>query len=131
MDITTITEQANKVLPELITRLQNAEDFIIEQTPLVIQELLTWNFALSLIWHCIGWLLIFMFAITFKSVWTFRSKLEKQTSEKGVPTLLTVLIQSLLLVVPALFFIFSNLVWLQILIAPRVYLLEYASQLTK
>ena len=128
-----LIKQANAVLPAIIDRLAKAEDFVIEQAPLVIQELLTWNFVISLLWHIVGWVLLSTIFLYSKKLWEFRGEEElesKGTAQEGFATVLTIIVYVAHVFFSSLF-IFSNLDWLKIWIAPRVWLIEYAAELAK
>ena len=106
-----------------------ASEFAVEQVPDVIQQLLMWKFAISFIPFLVGvLLLIALIGICPLLIrWCIKKTSELNEYYQGVqflpfvPVLLVLLLSSLLIA--------KNFTWLQIWIAPKVYLLEYAANL--
>ncbi len=112
-------ENLDKLTEKLIQWLEATEVFAQEQVPLVLQEILTWEFAaaitsMSLIFVAISAYLIFI--ATAK-----KPLVEEDCTPKGVVTLVGVVFSAVLVVV----FIANIYNALQIHFAPRVYLIEY------
>lgn len=118
-------EEITNVLPTLISRLEKAEDFVLEQTPIVVQELLAWNFTLSLTMFCLT--LLIGPTVCYLFLGPIR-RAEDRRDHDGGPMSFTA---GVLGVVLTLLLLCGNLTWLKITIAPRVWLLEYASELVK
>ena len=132
------SEKLDAALAELIEKATAAEESTIawtaEQLPDVIQQLLWWKFAESLLFSLIFVCLVFLVGF----VWvrkinpiileeaTFSGKVDTGTYFLGQTLVTTVVV---LVMLP--FFIVTNLDWLQILIAPKVYLIEYAAKLVQ
>jgi H+/Cl- antiporter ClcA len=103
------------------------EGFVIEQTPLYIQELLAWNFWSSLIWFCLGATLMICGAISLRKIFVNFEKWDREECHKLAISIIIAVI-GLLFGGPMLA---SNFEWLKIAVAPRVFLLEYVTQAVK
>lgn len=124
-----VAEKLNSILDWVEQTAKTAEAFAIEQTPLYIQELLAWNFWTSLIWFSIGFLPMIGQGVLLKFiVGEYKIFLEKGNSEDTAFCCVFGTITSLLflLFIPLCFFL-NNLDWLQITVAPRVWLVEYVA----
>lgn len=125
-------ENLNEALATLINNalagMDTSIEFLEAEIPDVITQLLMWNMTKSGILFSIGIILWIGFGILIKSIWNKCKNAQGLDSElEGfVPIFLAC---SFLLSVVSLFTI--NLTWLQIWIAPKVWLLEYAAQLVK
>jgi hypothetical protein len=117
-----MNEKLQEALAEIINLTLQGKDFAIEQAPDVVSQLLAWNMVCSLILSAIGIIMLILTAVFLKKVipafgkggWVYDNDLE------GVP----ILVVGIALMV-AILIISSNLDWIQILIAPKVYLIEY------
>lgn len=114
----------NSKITELLSWLEEAgktgSSFVVEQTPLYIQELLAWNFWYSLMWFIFGvglWVVASLFTIpAFKADWDYDNK-DFGKKMCIFPALICFMI--------GLFIWPENFTWLQIKLAPRVWLVEY------
>lgn len=122
------------VLVESINKFNGAidkgVDFALEQSPDVIQQLLVWNATLS----AISMLAFVLLAIAWivAEIKLF-NKLKKEEQLDDIDAIFFVYIAGgLARIIPtlAISHLFS-LTWLKILIAPKLYLLEYAATLIK
>ena len=119
---------AEQMLLDMIQSVNTAKEFVIEQTPEVITQLLYWKFTIS----AIGFVIPLLIAGIW---WYWFNRFQKVKKEMGyrdeefceITLLLTGLVVTLLLVI----FTACNWEWLQILIAPKFFLLEYAASLVK
>lgn len=103
------------------------EGFVIEQTPLYIQELLAWNFWHSLIWFCIGVLLIVNGIMWIAKLLNNCKEWENNDDfPKFVVSIVLIIFGVIGIPIIA-----HNFEWLKIAVAPRVFLLEYAAQAVK
>ena len=112
-------------LQDLITKTvaaaETAGGFVATEAPIVVEQLLAWNYTISMIWFCLA-IIVVVFGTIVGYV------LEKTCNEEGV----TVFLFAICSIVG--FFICctgNGLTWLQIAIAPKLYLLEYAADLIK
>lgn len=138
-----MNEQAQKVLADLLQKASNGIDSAVSfsqaQIPDVIHQLLTWSLVSSLIGFSIGLLIISLgVSIPFiaksarkrNATWTFyEGRINYGISSClydfsfhliPLPTILVGLLISL-----------SNMTWLKIILAPKLYLIEYGASLIK
>lgn len=130
-----LKNKANDMLLEMLNGLEKMVDFSVEQLPLLVQELLFWNFTKSLILSVFWGLVLITSVIVFIKLlkWGFSSyedsylKKHESSPEIFIPS--TIILP--VLMICSVIVIFENLDWLKIMIAPRLYLLEYAASLIK
>jgi hypothetical protein len=131
-----MNEQLQQALTEVLNKTVEATgkatDFLIAELPDVIQQLLMWKMAESLIVFVVS--LAAIVAGPSMACYTWRKLDEYYHREKGkgnhrVEWLCPVSLFWLVLTLPGSLCI--NITWLQIWIAPKVYLLEYAASLAK
>lgn len=147
-----MNEQAKDVLAQLMQRaldgVDAAVDFSQQQIPDVIQQLLMWKSAESLIYFSFG----IIFVLFCPLIFYIGHRLEKKARrdyENGeawtrhggsaissVTSISYDMVGSLkksstLFVVAGFIMVFENLEWLQIWMAPKLYLLEYGASLIK
>lgn len=104
--------------------LQSTKEFVIEETPLVIQEFYNWEITSSIIWTSV-WLAIFI--ISYFAIKKYKKK-DKESylddSEEIFNFFAWVGVVS-----GGLFFIIDLTDLIKIWVAPRVYLIEHISNL--
>jgi uncharacterized membrane protein SpoIIM required for sporulation len=107
---------------ELMTWLEQVikttADFTAEQVPLFIQELLTYNFYMSLGWFVMGLLIIIT---TIISTYKFIKWMNRTHNWDAFP----VLTLSFISIIVGIVMSADHLDWIKIKLAPRVYLMEY------
>ena len=108
----------NDALVGIITDVTATKDFIVSEAPEVIEQLLTWNMCISLAFFVVWLLVISVF------VFYLVRGIRNHWDGDGIMALMFGSVLSLLGVV-------GSTSWLQILIAPKLYLLEYAASLVK
>ena len=124
-----MNEQLQNALAEIITSaLENAEaakGFVLAELPDVVQQVLAWHFAVSLIWFVLGAVTLAFLAWAWISPrGAYRRCVGDEFGEIFVVAgTLAGLMVGLLGVL--------NITWLQIWLAPKVYLIEYAASLVK
>ena len=123
--------QAITALKGIIESAVRVKDFAVEQAPSVIQELLQWKMAESLL--VTGFMIFIITVLGLISYKTYQkhgflNSLKDDISGAGALVLFSGVAGAMLGVSS---FLISDFVWLQILIAPKVYLIEYAAQLIK
>ena len=105
-----------------------------QQVPELIQEILKWNFTVSLVWFIVG---VIGMSVTIycliRILKTLHSELKKDMtdlSEEGAYNFSIFIPTG---IVAFLFGcnVFVNYEWLQIMIAPKLFLIEYISNLLK
>ena len=130
-----MNEQLQKVLADIITRVTSGADATIqsgkEQIPEVLKQLLVWNFTFSLLLCVISLSIIvsYLWWMRVKWKWWMHNKASTSISTDNLYSIIT-FIWSMLVVISLITF-FSNLDWLKIWVAPKLYLLEYAASLIK
>lgn len=108
----------NDALVSVIESTASAKEFILAETPEVIEQLLMWEVLSSLVWF-FAWIVVasvfvFYTVRAFRNAWDF----------DGIMFLTIASACSLIGIA-------SSLTWLKIMIAPKLYLLEYAAELVK
>lgn len=127
-----MNEQLQNALAEILGKTLNGIDaasaFFFSELPDVIQQLLTWYAVKGFITMLIG---LFVWYIPFVSYKKLNARYKNKCGYKnfgddvGIP----VLFISLLVLLISLELL--NFYWLQILLAPKVWLIEYSSNLVK
>lgn len=128
-----MNEQLQTILLNLvqrsITALNSGAEFLATEIPEVIQQLLVWKAIESFIWFI---LILFLsgMVIYYGGIKGFQIATFHRETSDGMSYVLWGLILALAFVatIPSLFY---HLDWLQILVAPKLYLLEYVAELVK
>ena len=133
-DKSELVQKAEQVLLQMIDKAAEIGSAAVDEIPLVVQELLHWKFAESLFLFITGLIFIYVWVKISIKVWQ-HGCIEDEYGRKNrdrwdmiwfgyfMGTLISFLIS-----IP---WVLCNIDWLQIWIAPRVYLLEYAAHLMK
>lgn len=128
-----MTEQTQQVLEqflvESIQSLEKIKDFTVSQIPAVLQQLLLWKLTESIIHNtCVIMVtvgLAYLGRYLYKKAILLVAESSYDDGVHYVPLIVTPLACTFV------FFLGINFTWLQILIAPKLYLIEYATQLIK
>lgn len=121
-----LKNKANEVLLQLLNKATEVGEAAMAEIPLVVQELLTWRFAESLIQNVIGLLIALFWLWVYKKIIDHHVKSRDDLIEHPEYMFLTLTIFGWIPV-----FEMVNTDWIKIWLAPRVYLLEYAASLIK
>lgn len=124
MEPTTLKEQATQMLQSLIASATQAGDFIKEQMPIVIKELLAFNTAKYAIYSAICAAIVIAY-LTF--IYKYWKKEYPRDSEDGI----AILGGGVSMIAMVAFVIEGAIPLLKITLAPRVWLIEYAASLVK
>ncbi|KKL77173.1 hypothetical protein LCGC14_2037590 [marine sediment metagenome] len=130
-----IEQKLMQYLPDPNTVKENigaAVDVLMEQSPLVVQEILRWHFAISFICFLFGIVLFVASIVTTIKVFKFLSiwlKKKVETDRYADEDIRFFALAFLFIVIPSCAIMYSNLAWLKILIAPRLFLIEYVANL--
>lgn len=108
-----------------VKTMSDVVDFGKQQIPQVIHELLMWKATNACVWMAIGVILVVLSWVTFKAI----NRYVADTGDGDVYVLH--LATGALVILGALFFVPNLLELLQILVAPKVYLIEYSADLIK
>ena len=128
---------------ELLKQLKEAVDItkqgilkgvevLQEQCPLLVKEILRWEFAVSLLWCMVGvifFIITTCFTIMLWKKWMGSDDWKKDCPDDGLRQMIGFV--NLLFFVPWVCVICHNIEWLKIIIAPRLFLVEYVTQLIK
>lgn len=126
-DTTIVSQRLDSILAFLEESIKNGAALMQEQTPDIVQQLLSWKFYESVI-TCAGF--GFVLAITIgMSIRSFY-KVKDGSFDDSFFEYMGPTVWPFLSVLMAMGF-FSSFAWVQIWVAPKVYLLEYASSLIK
>lgn len=132
--IATAEDQMQLAVANIINKVaagaEAATEFVIAETPDVIQQLLMWNMVERFLCFIIGVLILCSMIIGFSKC-VIPTLKEKWAYDEGEAFIIAA-VAAIGSVVPAIVgCALINLDWLKIWIAPKVWLLEYASQLVK
>lgn len=116
--------KAEQVLINMIDKAAEIGSAAVDEIPLVLQELLMYNFVVELTVF-----LLAVIALTATVLLNFKylKKVAEEDVDAGEAMFITSVLISLVMFLVAI----SHTDWLKIWLAPRVYLLEYAASLVK
>ncbi|EJD6500649.1 hypothetical protein M0L11_RS16370 [Providencia rettgeri] len=139
-----MSEQVSKALTDLLEKASNGIDstvaFSHANLPEVIHQLLAWKMTMGVIWSVVGVVLIalaiFMptWAKRAKSngaIWTYHDGEKKYNINSTMYDFSRTIFPALILFFGAVIAIDGFSMWLKILLAPKLYLIEYAASLIK
>jgi len=122
-------ENLNEALALLINTALEGVDasvgFLQAELPDIVQQLLTWHFVESLIYFTVGTVLLSILLVI--DIMVGRWVVKEEDDEVLFMYLIPGCIGRLILYIVPLAFL--NITWLQIWVAPKVWLLEYAAKL--
>ena len=123
--------QLAAILTKTVEAAGEAKEFILAELPDVIQQLLLYNLSMSLGKFTI--ILLAIIVVAYHTRWSMKQDCKSMKNwyfDKCGNLLPSVL----WLILPAIFlpsFLFGNLLWVKIWLAPKVYLIEYTANLIK
>lgn len=123
-----LKEKAKEVLIQMINDLQHVRDFTLEQAPEVIEQLLRWKMTEAFL------IMSFSLAAAVCVLYTgfsYAQKLAKEEYPDDFVVNTACIITIVLALLPFSFFCTNFKVWLQITMAPKIWLLEYAANLAR
>lgn len=121
---TTLQDSLKVILDKTVVGIQNGVDFLSAQLPDVIHQLLLWKFWESVV-HC---LFAVVAALCLIPIWVTARKYEKTADkyQSGAGYCAAVFAS----IIPGgIAIVQFNITWLQIWVAPKIYLIEYAASL--
>jgi hypothetical protein len=120
-------ELIDKTLSELINGFIATKDFVLEQAPDVINQLLLFSLGQSIVWGIFQLSVVIAAAICLKRAlnWKPDSTDDRLTKDLMIPVLF------LTSGIFAISFLFTSVEILKISLAPKLFLLEYAANLLK
>jgi hypothetical protein len=118
----------------ILAYANQAAEFAAEQAPLVVQELIMWGIASSAFSAAMAAVLSIVFYLTAKKCYRLISaENEKQYSDRNeavqVVSVITGVISGIGIPITALITITSLYDMVYVIVAPRLYVLEYASKI--
>ncbi len=124
-----IEQAVNELIRGAISNAEQAKEFMLGQAPEFVQQLLIWNAMKSAGLSVLA--LITLFCIAKIGIHAYKKLKDNNVDMEGWG--LSGFIFLILAVAPVglSLEILTNLTWLQIWIAPKVYLVEYAASLVK
>lgn len=133
-----MNEQMNNAIVEVINKVtsgvEGAIEFSKEQIPDVLEQLLMWNMCESIMWLVIGLVLVVTSVKMFFG-WNSRKKVILSSDYCGEDKEDLQTIWWVVLIVIGVagipFVIYNTLEIIKIIVAPKLYLLEYAADLVK
>jgi hypothetical protein len=134
-----MNEQLQQAMSQIITKslagIDKAADFMVTQLPDVIQQLLRWRFVHSLFYFVLGWMLMLISIYGGYRFWRWVFlgwKAREVRDDYGINVALAMsggMVHFIFLIM-ACVNIF-NLEWVYIWVAPKAWLIEYASKIMK
>ena len=129
-----------KLINKSLEGMGQASEFIVSETPDVIQQLMAWYMVKSALVCAIGVILFFLTIHIFKKYSGVGEKCDNEPSKHKwtlthddygdmSPHIIFSAVILLIAIVTCIATI--NIEWLQIIIAPKVWLIEYAADLVK
>lgn len=108
-------------------------DYAVQEIPIIVQEYMRWYFWKSIILCLVGVGFLSISALLFRFLWKLlnsdrpwtisKNSYTSEITNDGLLGILSILF-GLLLIIPGFAFTVENLDWVQISIAPRVYLID-------
>lgn len=118
-----MNEQLEQAVVALINKAvetaDTASDFIVGEAPVVVEQLLLWHGVSSILWCITG----FLFSLVIFFVWKRSVDVIKEADDRFLYTLIMAAAGV------SSSFILVDFEWLKILIAPKVWLIEYAAKI--
>jgi hypothetical protein len=134
-DKSQLVQRAEQVLLDMLNKAAEIGSAAVDEIPLVVQELLTWKFTESLLLFTLSMIFTISWIIISVKIWKYGSRPHEKYSGTNRDNWEEAWIgygfynfMGLVISVP---WVIHSFDWLKILVAPRLYLLEYAAQLIK
>jgi len=127
-----------KALEKTGNVIDKSVDMVMEQAPLLVQEVLHWYFAYNLIQFIVGLVIVIIVVVFWYKQFAWgvtQSKLERKlqsdyyTDADG--QVVRYILNAIMFIPLIIGFVMMNLEWLKIYIAPRLWLIEYTANLVK
>lgn len=123
-----LEEKAAQALSEILDLALQTKDFAVEQAPDVIKQLLAWNFTISLLQTVFTALLV-VGSAAFAIYMLRKAPIRWDDTEKFPSHAIGVIVLVLDLFILFSAFARCEWIWLEILVAPKLFLIEYATRL--
>jgi len=145
-----LQNEAVSALKSIITSVTEAKEFVIGELPEVINQLLLWELSISIVENLICIIIMIISTLTIKWFWvppkagksSMNYRWESKTKahkdlkdaqwwQDSAGCAISVIGTILLVIVLIVSLTCTNLVWLKIWLAPKIFLIEYAADLVK
>lgn len=123
-----MNEELQTAVTEIINSTISAKDFLVGQLPEYVEQLLMWHATYSLVMCILGFLLVALICYVDVRIYRYMKSDEFDKWQRG-DAYLGMAVGSFVLMIPAGLMV--NITWLKILIAPKVWLVEYAASLVR
>lgn len=127
-----MNEQAQQVLADMLERALSGVDAAVEfsqaQIPDVVEQLLMWHMFKSALFFSTG---LAMILISAWCIWYVFKDLEGAVDSFNQEGAAVIILMLVFLFTGGVIVTYTHLDWIQMLIAPKLYLLEYAASLVK
>lgn len=120
-----LQETVNTILTKALSIADETGEFLVEQVPDVVNQLLIWEATASAIGMASWIIIVFLYSRGCVRLWNSDHDVQSADVLGGM-VIFGILMSLLLLVI-----IEVSFDWLKILVAPKLYLLEYAATLVK
>lgn len=119
-----LAEKTGLAMLEIIDTMVKAKNFAVEQAPVVVHELLSYDTVVYAAWSILWAMLLAV------SIWgTYRFCLLVKDDDEWIPGVAFSVVCSAAFIVALYCSSFEG--WVKIWLAPKVYLIEYAASLAK
>lgn len=130
-----MNDELQKALVEVINKtskgVESGVEFLQRELPEVVQQILWWHAIHSAIFFVLGLMLLLYLPLKCRSLWQKWSAIEKENPRADVDGYVWGCAACLAGTLLGALMVLLNLTWLKILIAPKLYLIEYAASLVK
>lgn len=130
MNTDTLEQTANEALKQLIEASTTAAEWTAQQLPEVIEQLILWKMVESLLWFTAS---ITLMAVGLYILYKFIKKCKEVDNfiDDEVLPIISVFVSVGIIISIVASIAMIDFDWLQIIIAPKLYLIEYAANLIK
>ena len=115
------------IMDFLETGVKSATEFTVEQTPLLVQEIITWHITMGIL-SIVGFLLISVISFFFFG-WLIKKVCDSDNEDESGGYIFLILVNSTLFVSSFVSVVTYCIPALKAWIAPRLFLIEYVSNL--
>lgn len=128
-----MNDELNKLMIEIIDQVKNTGNFVVEQMPDVISQLLTYQYYSNIFYFVFGILMLIVSFASFHQIKILAKKYdEKQMGDDIMPLIVICFMSGIICGIIG----FCNCAFtidplLKLTFAPKIYLIEYASRLIK
>lgn len=130
-----MNDDLQKALAEILKKTTQGVEagvgFLQRELPDVVQQILIWHGVNSAIFFVLGLAILAYCPWKSKKLWDKGTEVENANKHACVDGYIYGVLTCWFLSAVGLVIVFTNLTWLQILIAPKLYLIEYAASLVK